>query len=167
MTSTVEYAEKNWVVHRSQTIPNDGFFSLQWGIHNTGQSINGTPGIVDADIDGVEAWDVTIGSAGFVVAIIDTGTQWSHPDLDANIWSNPGEIAGNGVDDDGNGYADDVRGWDFYNDENNPDDIDGLGTHTAGTVGAEGNNGVGVAGVNWQCKLVPLRFLGPQGGFTS
>ncbi len=70
-------------------------------------------------------------------------------------------------DDDGNGYVDDVRGWDFYSNDNNPDDTDGHGTHTAGTVGAVGNNGIGVAGVNWQCKLMPLRFLGPQGGYTS
>jgi len=163
----VEYAEHNWVVQKDSTIPNDTYFGLQWGIHNTGQTILGTPGTPDADIDGVEAWDVSTGDAGFAVAIIDTGTQWNHPDLDANIWSNPGEIAGNGLDDDGNGYVDDIRGWDFYSGDNNPTDGEGHGTHTAGTVGAEGDNGVGVAGVNWRCKLAPLRFLGPSGGFTS
>ena len=163
----VEYAEPNWIVRANQTIPNDQFFNLQWGIHNTGQTIQGDVGTPDADIDGVEAWDTSTGSANFVVAVIDTGTQYTHPDLDANIWSNPGEIAGNGQDDDGNGYVDDVRGWDFYSNDNNPDDTDGHGTHTAGTVGAEGNNGIGVAGVNWQCDIAVLRFLGPQGGFTS
>ena len=163
----VQYAEPNWIVRPNQTIPNDTYFGLQWGIHNTGQTIQSVVGTPDADIDGVEAWDLTTGNPNFVVAIIDTGTQWSHPDLDANIWTNPGEIAGNGVDDDGNGYVDDVRGWDFYSNDNNPDDTEGHGSHTAGTVGAEGNNGVGVCGVNWQCKMVPLRFLGPQGGTTS
>jgi subtilisin family serine protease len=161
----VEYAEPNWVQRKTQT-PNDTYFSLQWGIHNTGQTIQGSVGIVDADIDGPEAWNVTTGSAGFVIADIDTGADWDHPDLAANIWSNPGEVV-NGVDDDGNGYVDDVRGWDFYSNDSNPDDSDGHGSHTAGTIGAVGNNSIGVAGVNWNCKLVPLRFLGPQGGFTS
>jgi len=162
----VEYAEPNWVQRHTGTA-NDTYFSLQWGIHNTGQSINGTTGIADADIDGTEAWDITTGDPNFVIANIDSGTDWDHPDLAANIWSNPGEIAGNGVDDDGNGYIDDVRGWDFYSNDANPDDSDGHGSHTAGTIGAVGNNGTGVAGVAWRCKIVPLRFLGPQGGYTS
>ena len=162
----VQYAEPNWIVRKDQT-PNDTYFSLEWGMHNTGQTIQGDVGTPDADIDAAEAWDITTGDANFVIAIIDTGTQWSHADLDGNIWSNPGEIPGNGQDDDNNGYVDDIRGWDFYGSDNNPDDEDGHGSHTAGTVGAEGNNGIGVAGVTWQCKLVPLRFLGPQGGFTS
>ena len=161
----VEYAEPNWVQRKAQT-PNDQYFSLQWGCHNTGQTIQGSVGVADADIDAIEAWDVTTGDADFLIAIIDTGTDWDHPDLAANIWSNPGEVI-NGVDDDGNGYVDDVRGWDFYNNDNNPDDSDGHGSHTAGTVGAVGDNGIGVAGVNWACNLVPLRFLGPQGGYTS
>ncbi|MCL4741625.1 MAG: S8 family serine peptidase [Phycisphaerales bacterium] len=163
----VEYAEPDYVQRTTATTPNDTYFGLQWGLHNTGQDIRGVLGVPDADIDMPEAWDITTGQSGFVVAVIDTGTQWSHPDLDANIWSNPGEIAGNGIDDDGNGYVDDIRGWDFYSDDNNPDDGDGHGTHTAGTVGAEGNNGIGVAGVNWQCRIMPLRFIGPFGGSTA
>lgn len=162
----VEFAEPDFVVRHCVT-PNDTYFSLQWGLHNTGQTVNGDPGIADADIDAPEAWDTLTGSSSFVVAVIDTGTQWSHPDLDGNIWSNPGEIAANGIDDDGNGYIDDTRGWDFYSVDNNPDDTNGHGTHTAGTVAAEGNNGIGVAGVCWTAKIMPLRFLGPQGGFTS
>lgn len=162
----VVYAEPDYVL-RSTVTPNDTFFNLQWGAENTGQDIRGTLGTVDADIDATEAWDITTGDANFVIAVIDTGTQWNHPDLDGNIWSNPDEIAGNGIDDDGNGYIDDTHGWDFFSNDNNPDDGSGHGSHTAGTVGAEGNNGVGVTGMNWQCKIMPLRFLGPNGGYTS
>ncbi len=162
----VRYAERDWVV-RPDSTPNDPNFGLCWGLNNTGQTVNGDPGVAGADINAPQAWDTTTGDANFTVAIIDTGVQYTHPDLAVNIWTNPGEIASNGVDDDGNGYVDDVRGWDFYNVDNDPMDIGGHGTHTAGTVGAVGNNGIGVAGVNWRCKLLPMRFLGPQGGFTS
>jgi subtilisin family serine protease len=163
----VEYAEPDHVVRTTTTIPNDTYFHLQWGAHNTGQTVNGDPGTAGADINAPEAWSMFTGDPNFVIAIIDTGTQWNHPDLSANIWTNLGEIPGNGLDDDGNGYVDDVRGWDFYNNDNDPSDPSGHGTHTAGTVGAIGNNGTGVAGMMWQCKLMPLRFLGPQGGYTS
>lgn len=162
----VEYAEPDYVV-RPIAVPNDQFVGLQWGVNNTGQDIRGVLGTSDADIDGYEAWDVRTSASNVVVAVIDSGTQWSHPDLDDNIWSNADEIAGNGVDDDGNGYVDDIRGWDFYNNDNNPDDAEGHGTHVAGTVGAEGNNGIGVAGVAWDVQIMPLRFIGPFGGSTS
>jgi subtilisin family serine protease len=162
----VKYAERDWVVRKSLT-PNDPGYAQLWGMHNTGQTVNADPGVAGADINAPEAWDTYTGDATFKVAIIDTGVQYTHPDLAANIWTNPGEIAGNGIDDDANGYVDDTRGWDFFSIDNNPDDTDGHGTHTAGTVGAVGNNGVGVAGVAWNCKLIPLRFLGPTGGFTS
>lgn len=162
----VEYAEPDYA-QRALLTPNDTYFGLLWGLHNTGQSIRGGNGLPDADIDMPESWDITTGGAGCAVAVLDTGTQWSHADLNANIWSNPGEIAGNGIDDDGNGYVDDVRGWDFYSRDNNPDDADGHGTHTAGTIAAEGNNGTGVAGVAWNCTIMPLRFLGPNGGSTA
>jgi len=162
----VRYAERDWVV-RAIATPNDPNYGLLWGLNNTGQTVNGDPGIAGADVNAPQAWDTTTGDANFTIAIIDTGVQYTHPDLAANIWTNPGEIAGNGVDDDGNGYVDDVRGWDFYNVDNDPMDTGGHGTHTAGTVGAVGNNGIGVAGLNWRCKLLPMRFLGPQGGYTS
>ena len=98
-----------------------------------------------------------------MVAIIDTGIDYTHPDLAANIWTNPGEIAGDGIDNDGNGYVDDVHGYDFVNNDGDPMDDHFHGTHTAGTVGAVGNNGVGVTGVNWQVKLMALKFLGASG----
>ncbi|MFT7671028.1 MAG: subtilisin family serine protease, partial [Planctomycetota bacterium] len=162
----VEYAEPNWI-QRTNQVPNDTYFNLQWGIRNTGQTIQGSPGVSDADIDGDQAWDITNGAANFVVGNVDTGVDWDHPDLAANIWSNPGEVANNGVDDDGNGYVDDTRGWDFYDNDKDPNDAEGHGSHTSGTTGAVGNNGTGVAGVAWACKIMPMRFLGPDGGFTS
>ncbi len=159
----VEYAEPNYKVYVDATIPNDYYFSLLWGMHNIGQS----GGTVDADIDAPEAWDIQKGSNTIVVAVIDTGVDYNHKDLDANIWTNPGEIAGDGIDNDGNNYIDDIRGWDFFSDDNDPYDESGHGTHCSGTIAAEGNNGRGVVGVSWNAKIMPLRFLGPDGGYTS
>ena len=161
----VSYAEPDWVM-RTTAIPNDPSFGNLWGMRNTGQTVNSDPGVSGADSRAYQAWDTFTGDANFVVAIIDDGTNNTHPDLAANIWSNPGEIAGNGVDDDANGYIDDTFGYDFYQRDNNPSNT-AHGTHTAGTVGAVGNNGVGVAGVSWRCKMMVLRFLGPNGGYTS
>lgn len=175
MNPYVEYAEKNYIVRAAETIPNDTHFSKLWGLRNTGQS----GGTVDADIDASNAWDIHKGSMGVVVAIIDTGVDYNHPDLQANIWTNPGETGGgketNGIDDDGNGYVDDWRGWDFqaaYPGDNDPMDGNGLdgayhGTHVAGTVGAKGNNGQGVVGVCWNVKLMALRFLDWTGEGTT
>jgi len=158
----VEYAEPNHIVHIDTTIPDDTYFSLLWGMHNTGQS----GGTVDADIDAPEAWDITTGSSDIVVAVIDTGVDYNHSDLAANMWINPNETL-NGNDDDGNGYIDDIRGWDFFSNDNNPYDQSGHGTHCSGTIAAEANNGIGVAGVSWNAKIMPLRFLGPNGGSTN
>ncbi len=163
MYENVEYIEPDYVVS-ALDIPNDPMFSQLWGLHNTGQ----TGGRPDADIDAVEAWDVFTGSPNVLVVVIDTGIDYNHPDLAANMWVNPGEIPGNGIDDDGNGYIDDVRGWDFYNNDNDPIDDNGHGTHCAGTIGAVGNNGIGVVGVNWTVKIMPVKFLGAGGsGYTS
>ncbi|MCA2945498.1 S8 family serine peptidase, partial [Microcystis sp. M011S1] len=146
------------------TFPNDPSFNQLWGLHNTGQS-GGTP---DADIDAPEAWDIQTGNPNLVIGVLDTGVDYNHPDLAGNIWTNPGEIAGDGIDNDGNGYIDDIRGWDFAYNDNNPSDVQGHGTHVSGTIAGKGNNGVGVTGLAWNAKIMPLKFLNDQGsGSTS
>ena len=147
-----------------QKTPNDPSLWRLYGLNNYGQS----GGTTDADIDAPEAWEITTGSRDVVIGVIDSGVDINHPDLAANIWVNPGETPNNGIDDDGNGFIDDVNGWDFYDDDNTPNDGNGHGTHVAGTIGAVGNNNSGIAGVNWEISLLPLRFLGNDGsGWTS
>ncbi len=159
----VQYVEPNRYNYLDATtvIPNDALFTDLWAMNNTGQT-GGTP---DADIDAVEAWDINTGSSDVVIAVIDSGLDMGHEDIAANVWTNPGEIPGNGIDDDNNGYIDDVHGWDFSDDDNDPAPAGGgclgHGTHTAGTVGAVGNNGVGVTGVNWNVKLMPIKAFEP------
>jgi uncharacterized repeat protein (TIGR03803 family) len=163
MASLVRYTDPDYIAHAS-VIPNDSSFGNLWGMHNTGQSA----GTADADIDAPEAWDMHTGSAAVKVGVIDTGIDHTHPDLAANMWTNPNEVAGNGIDDDGNGYVDDVRGWDFVNNDNIAMDDNNHGTHCAGTIGGAGNNGQGVAGVCWTVSLIPLKFLNAGGsGATS
>lgn len=155
----IEYAEPNYIIHAT-ALPNDPMRNELYGMHNLGQ----TGGTSDADIDALEAWESGhIGSSSIVVGVIDSGIDYNHEDLSANIWTNPNEIPNNNIDDDGNGYVDDVRGWDFVSDDNDPMDDFGHGTHCAGTIGAMGNNGKGVVGVNWNVKLMPLKFLNAGG----
>jgi subtilisin family serine protease len=159
----IERVEANQRVQAS-AVPNDPQFPAQWGLQNIGQA-GGVPG---ADVKAPAAWDVQTGSPEIIVAVLDTGVDYTHPDLAANIWTNPGEIPGNGVDDDGNGHADDVYGFDFYNFRPDPKDDSGHGTHVAGIIGAVGNNGVGVAGVNWRVRLMSVKVLDfAGGGFLS
>ena len=161
----VAYAEPNYI-WRATVIPNDTRFGELWGFHNTGQVILGVPGMPDADIDAPKAWNIQTGSSSIIVGIVDTGRQ-DHTDLVGNRWVNPGEIAANGVDDDGNGKIDDVFGWNFFGNNNvlyGSDACDDAhGTHTAGTVGAKGNNALGVTGVNWNVSIMSLKFLGGAG----
>ncbi|MEM7131917.1 MAG: S8 family serine peptidase [Chloroflexota bacterium] len=142
---------------------NDPRYLEQWALNNSGQT-GGTP---DADIDAPEAWSI-VTETEIIIGIIDSGIQYTHRDLRNNMWINPGEIADNGIDDDGNGYIDDIYGWDFYDNDNDPNDENGHGTHIAGTVAAQGNNGTGVTGVAWRAKLMALRFMNAEGwGYLS
>jgi uncharacterized protein (TIGR03382 family) len=159
---SVEYVEPNYIVRISAT-PNDARFGDLWGMHNTGQA----GGVADADINAPEAWDITTGDADTgVVTVIDTGIDYNHPDLRDNMWTNPGEIPGNGVDDDGNGYVDDVYGINAITNSGNPFDDNEHGTHVAGTIAGRGNNGIGVVGVNWTAKVMGCKFLNASGSGT-
>jgi len=148
-------------------VPNDTYYApYMWGLNNTTQ----TGGTDDADIDAPEAWDINTGSANNIVAVIDTGFDYTHPDLAANAWANAAELAGvTGVDDDGNGYVDDIygidpAGTDGFTPDNDPMDGYGHGTHCAGTIGAVGNNSEGIVGVNWNVKIMGLKFFDEAGG---
>lgn len=153
---SVSKAQLNYLVKPRVTTPDDTNYALQWALNNTGQ----TGGTTDADVDAPEAWDITTGgltAAGdtIVVAIVDAGVQLTHPDLAPNIWRNYGEIPGNSIDDDGNGYVDDINGWNAYNNTGTLA-TDNHGTHVAGIIGARGNNTAGVSGINWNVKLMNI-----------
>ncbi len=161
----VDFSEPNYIVHTTNT-PDDPFFPNQWGFHNTGTS----GGVADADIDAVEAWDSTTGSSSVVVAVVDEGIDLNHPDLAGNIWVNPSEIPDNGIDDDGNGYVDDVNGWDFKHGDATVYDgssEDQHGTEVAGIIGAVGNNGTGVSGICWNVRIMPVKFISFGSGTVS
>ena len=159
----VTYVEPNFVFDSTATYPNDIDFDQLWGLHNTGQ-LGGTP---DADIDAPEAWDVTTGSRSVVIAVIDSGVDYTHEDLANNIWVNPGEVPGDGIDNDGNGYVDDIYGWDFAAGDADPMDVDGHGTHVAGTIGASADNGIGISGVAWDVQIMALKGLNDIGTGSS
>jgi len=164
-SDAILYAQPNYQLHALATLPNDPMFDNLWGMHNIGQ----TGGTVDADIDAPEAWDIATGSADIIVAVIDTGIDYTHPDLAANMWINQAEFDGTpGFDDDGNGYVDDIYGYDFCNYDGDPWDDHYHGTHCAGTIGAIGDNGQGVTGICWNVKLMAVKFLDAAGdGWTS
>ena len=140
-------------VRQSDMVPDDPKFSQLWGM---------------TKINAPSAWNTSTGSSSVVVAEIDTGVDYTDSDLAANIWTNPGEIAGNGRDNDGNGFVNDVHGYDFVNNDANPMDDNGHGTHVAGIIGGAGNNSLGIAGVDWSVSIMPLKFLNSQGtGYLS
>ncbi len=144
--------------------PND-LDPRQWALENTGQS-GGTPG---ADIGAREGWEITTGNGedGPIIAILDTGMDLDHPDLRNNLWTNPQEIAGNGLDDDGNGIVDDIHGYNAYDNNGDPSDGHSHGTHVAGIIAAEGNNDLGIVGVNWQARLMPIKIFSDAGSTTA
>ncbi|RTZ97803.1 MAG: hypothetical protein DSY90_06200 [Deltaproteobacteria bacterium] len=161
----IEYVEPNYYMKPS-VVPNDPLFNQQWGLQNTGQTVNHVTGKPGADIQATDAWLLTPGSDAIIIAVIDTGVDMGHPDIRPNLWVNTGELAGaaslddwqaNGLDDDGNGYKDDIVGWDFNFNTNNPIDFrDGHGTHVAGIAAAKGSNTAGVTGVSWNSRIMPL-----------
>ena len=148
-------------------VPNDPYMWTLWGLNDTGQSVAGVKGTPDADIDATEAWDLTTGDSAVTVGIVDSGLDATHADLAPNLWANAGESGAgretNGLDDDGDGQIDDVHGWDWVDDDATPADVNGHGTHVAGTIGARGNDAIGVAGVSWHVSLAPLRVLDATG----
>jgi subtilisin family serine protease len=162
----IEYVEPNYIYNHNAT-SNDPYYTngSLWGMYGGSTS----PANQFGSHAGVAWANNRTGSSTVVIGIIDEGVMHSHPDLNANIWRNPGEIAGNGIDDDGNGYIDDVYGWDFDGNDNSTYDgaHDDHGTHVAGTIGGVGGNGTGVAGVVWNVKMITAKFLGRNGGTTA
>jgi subtilisin family serine protease len=153
----VEYAEPNYLVKFGSVIPDDPEFSEQWALLNNGIYVDSFPTTANADIKADQAWDITTGSPDVIVAVTDTGVDLTHPDLVRNIYTNPKEIAGNGIDDDHNGFIDDVHGFNVADQNGDVSDAVGHGTFMAGLIAAEMNNGIGIAGV-CQSKVMPVRF---------
>ncbi len=144
--------------------PDDPDFGKLWGMRNTGSNEpKGKTGVEGADINALKAWDITRGSRAVRIAVIDTGVDYTHPDLKSNMWVNSKEIPNNGIDDDANGYIDDVYGYDFANSDSDPMDGNGHGTHCSGTIGAVHNNQTGVSGVMADVSIMAVKFLGDDG----
>ena len=169
---SVLYAEPNYIRKHMDGPPNDPYYHDLWSLHNIGQPIlfdyppftGPKAAVAGSDIHALEAWGITTGSSNVVVGIIDTGVDYTHEDLAANMYSNTADCNNNGVDDDGNGYVDDCHGIDVIANTGDPMDKVFHGTHVAGIIGAVGNNGIGVAGVNWNVKMLACRFLDWYGG---
>ena len=167
----IEYIEPNYIISingRRNSLPTDAQYSKQWGLSNTGKNSGGifSSGVKGEDINVVKAWDLTKGSEGehtVKIAVIDTGVDYNHPDLKEQIDVNVSELNGvAGVDDDQNGYVDDIYGYDFAGKDGNPMDGHGHGTHCAGVIGAS-HNGIGIAGVMKNVKILPIKFLSDKG----
>ena len=151
----VEYAEPNYIYRASKT-PNDSMFSRLWGMFNQPSNF---------DIGATKAWDIQTGNKDLVIAVIDTGVDYTHPDIAPNIWTNQAELNGKpGVDDDGNGFIDDIHGYNFDKNIGDSKDDHGHGTHCSGTIAGRGDNGIGVTGVVWQAKVMGVKFLSKDGG---
>ena len=164
----VEWVEPNYIRRAMAAAPpTDTFFDNLWGLYNSGQKVNDMSGKNGADIDMLEAWEKTTDCSNIVIAIIDSGVDLNHPDLKNNLWTNPDEIADNGIDDDGNGYIDDIHGWNFVDNNNDLSDSNDHGTHSAGVIAAQGNNSLGTTGVCWSAKIMPLKFLDTHGTGSS
>jgi len=160
----VKWVVPNMKAHFDEVIPTDPLFPEQWGLSNVGQThgIADPPplsveGLNDADIDASDAWSTTTGSAETVIAVIDSGIDATHPELASSLWTNPDETPGNGIDDDGNGYVDDVYGWDFIQNDATPEDSEGHGTFVAGVIAAAQGNAIGGSGVCPGCRIMALR----------
>ena len=172
----VEYAEPNFLI-RLESAPADPRYPIQWSLNNTGQIVSGRRGIEDSDIDAPEAWDIITGRPEVVVAVIDSGVDFSHPDLGGSnqdsqvMWTNPGEAcpgcSDDGLDNDGNGYIDDWRGWDFVNLDDDPQDDNGHGTHVAGIIAAQADNNEGGAGVAHGTTIMALKAFTESGGGST
>lgn len=191
----IEYAEPNYIYRAIGTAgnlnplgalsasremftsmtPNDPMFGDLWGLVNTGDNEpassrgNSSPrGLAGADVNALGAWESTKGSRDVKIAVIDTGVDYNHPDLRANMWVNEAELNGQeGFDDDGNGYVDDIHGYDFANNDGDPMDGNGHGTHCSGTIAAEHDNGIGIAGVMAQAQIVAVKFLTDAGSGST
>ncbi|MBN1598751.1 MAG: S8 family serine peptidase [Bacteroidales bacterium] len=165
-TGLFEYVEPDYVGKSGgqsgfNVVPTDEYYYRQWGLYNDG-TFSLYAATAGADVDMEPAWEIEQGSEDIIVAVLDNGCSYTHPELEGRIWINSGEVDGNMNDDDGNSYADDIHGWDFAYNDNEPDDAYGHGTNVTGIIGATGNNGIGYAGIDWNCKIMLCKILNDE-----